>query len=428
MRILLLTQYFPPETGAAQNRLSDLAHRMASAGHEVTVLTSMPNYPQGRIFEAYRGRLFSTETNGRIRILRTWCYVSQNRSFVSRLLNYCSFAALSLVAGLLSSGKQDVIVVESPPLFLGLTGVALSRWRRAKMILNVSDLWPQSAVSMGMLRNKTLIQIASAIEKYLYHCSYAVTGQTEGIVQHIRSNTDVPVELITNGVDPERYENRGEERQNHRDRFGFDSRFVVGFTGLHGLAYDLDGVLRSAELLQNKNPSILFAFFGDGPAKAMAQKAARERGLKNTVFFPPHPTEAMAGVLASLDAAIIPLKNSGFFRGTLPSRLFECAGAKLPIVLSISPGEATHFVQQANCGICVPPEDSLAMAGAISQLASDSTLCRTLGENGGHYVCTHYDRREIAKRFLQLLPQSSQHHSGLGIASTIKAVQEQNEL
>jgi glycosyltransferase involved in cell wall biosynthesis len=368
----------------------------------------MPNYPQGRIFDAYRGRLFSTETDGRMRVLRTWCYVSQNRRFVSRLLNYCSFAALSLLAGLLSSGKQDVIVVESPPLFLGLTGVLLSRWRRAKMILNVSDLWPQSAVSMGMLRNKTLIQIASAFENYLYHCSYAVTGQTEGIVQHIRSRTtDIPVELITNGVDPERYGNRNEERQTHRARFGFDRRFVVGFTGLHGLAYDFDGVLRSAELLQNKNSLILFAFFGDGPAKATAQEAARKRGLKNIAFFPPHPAEAMVGVLSSLDAAIIPLKNSAFFRGTLPSRLFECVAAKLPIVLAISPGEATHFVEQAKCGICVPPEDALAMAGAISQLASDSALCRTLGENGSRYVCAHYDRHEVAMRFLQLLPRTS---------------------
>jgi glycosyltransferase involved in cell wall biosynthesis len=419
MRILLLTQYFPPETGAAQNRLSDLTQRLASAGHEITVLTSMPNYPQRRIFDAYRGKLFSTETNGGIRVLRTWCYVSQNRKFASRLLNYCSFAALSLAAGLLSSGKQDVIVVESPPLFLGLAGVALSRWRRAKMILNVSDLWPQSAVSMGVLRNKTLIQIASAIENYLYHCSYAVTGQTEGIVRDIRSRTtDIPVELITNGVDPERYGNRPEERQNHRARFGFDHRFVVGFTGLHGLAYDFDGVLRSAEILQSKNPSILFAFFGDGPAKAAAEEVARKRGLTNVTFFPPHPAEAMVGVLCSLDAAIIPLKNSIFFRGTLPSRLFECVGAKLPIVLAITPGEATQFVQQANCGICVPPEDSLAMAGAISQLASDSELCRRLGESGSYYVRSHYDRREIAIRFLRLLPPSSRCHTQHGIASS----------
>src|SRR5579864_3329577 len=303
MRILLLTQYFPPETGAAQNRLSDLACRLSSAGHEVTILTSMPNYPQGRIFEGYRGRLFSTETKGGIRVLRTWCYVSQNREFISRLLNYCSFAVLSVVAGLLLSGKQDVVVVESPPLFLGLAGVVLSRWRRAKMILNVSDLWPQSAVSMGLLRNQALIKLASSFEGWLYYCSYAITGQTEGIVQHIRDRApDVPVELITNGVDPERYGSGGEERQKQRASFGFEGRFVVGFTGLHGLAYDLDGVLRGAEVLQDQNPSILFAFFGDGPAKATAQEVARKHALKNVVFFPPHPTEEMVGVLFSLDA------------------------------------------------------------------------------------------------------------------------------
>ena len=383
MRILLLTQYFPPETGAAQNRLSDLARRLASAGHEITVLTSMPNYPQGRIFDAYRGRLFSTETDGRMRVLRTWCYVSQNRRFVSRLLNYCSFAALSLVADLLASGKQDVIVVESPPLFLGLTGVVLSRWRRAKMILNVSDLWPQSAVSMGMLRNKTLIQIASAIENYLYHCSYAVTGQTEGIVQHIRSRVpDVPVELITNGVDPRKFSNAAQQRMAVRAELGFAENFVVGYAGLHGLAQGLDTLLDAAEMLYSERQSMRFAFFGDGPEKHRMMEQARARELKNVLFFPPQSPERMPGILACLDVALVPLRNLPLFSGALPSKLFEGMASGVPIVLAAPAGEATRLVQQANCGICVPPEDSLAMAGAISQLASDSALCRTLGENG----------------------------------------------
>jgi len=400
---------------------------MASAGHEVTVLTSMPNYPQGRIFEAYRGRLFSTETKGGIRVLRTWCYVSQNRGFISRLLNYCSFAVLSLVAGLLSSGKQDVIVVESPPLFLGLTGVLLSRWRRAKMILNVSDLWPQSAVSMGLLRNQTLIKIASALEGWLYDCSYATTGQTEGIVQHIRDRVpDVPVELITNGVDPDKFANIAQQRTALRAELGFAENFVVGYAGLHGLAQGLDTLLDAAEMFCSERQSLLFAFFGDGLEKHRMVERARARELKNVLFFPPRSPERMPGILACLDAAIVPLRNLPLFSGALPSKLFESMAAGVPIVLAAPTGEATRLVQNANCGICVPPEDSRAMAGAISQLASDPALCRTLGENGSRYVCRHYDRREMAMRFLRLLPQSSQHDGERGIASTASVVQERN--
>jgi len=302
-------------------------------------------------------------------------------------------------------GKQDVVIVESPPIFLGITGLVLSWWRRARMIFNVSDLWPKSAVAMGVLRNEVLIRCALALEKCIYKHSYAITGQTEGIVEYIKhSVSTVPVSLITNGIDPEKFVNNGSERDKNRADCGFEGCFVVGFTGLHGLAYDFDGVLETAELLQSQSPLVLFAFFGDGPAKAAVQAAASERGLCNVRFFPPRPADAMPKLLSALDAAIIPLKNSEFFRNTLPSRLFECMAARLPVVLAILDGEATQIVRRSVGGLCVRPEDPCAMAEAIGQLASDRDLCVTLGQNGHRYVCLHYDRREMARRFLQLLP------------------------
>ena len=408
MRILLLTQYFPPETGAAQNRLSDLAHRLVSAGHKVSVLTSMPNYPQGRVFEGYRGRMFLSETKGGSRILRGWCYVTQNRGFISRLLNYCSFAICAFFVGVLAAGKQDLIVVESPPLFLGITGVALSRWRGAAMILNVSDLWPESAVSMGILRSRSLIKLASALERCIYRCSYAITGQTEGIVEYIRScASGMPVELVTNGVDPQLFSDAARERSDIRAEFGFENKFIVGYTGLHGLAQHLETLLEAAETLATANQGILFAFFGDGPDKHRLEKVAADKQLTNVVFFSPQARERMPGILASLDAAVVPLKNVPLFSGALPSKLFECMAAGLPIVLSAPRGEASALVECANAGICVPPENSTGLAEAIKSLALDPAFSRILGDNGRRYVCCHYDRQEIARRFMNLLPRIS---------------------
>jgi glycosyltransferase involved in cell wall biosynthesis len=408
MRILLLTQYFPPEIGAAQNRLSDLAKRLSSAGHEITVLTSMPNYPQGRIFDGYRGRVFLAERRESLRILRTWAYASKHRDFISRLLNYLSFALLAIWTGIRAGNEFDAVVVEVPALFLGVTGILLSRWYCAPMILNVSDLWPKSAVEMGILRNRLAIRVATALENYIYGSSHAIAGQTEGIVSEIRGRVSgVAVELITNGVDPSLFVGMEQTRSNLRMQFGFKDHFVIGYTGLHGLAYDLDSLLDVADRVQKSFPHVLFALFGDGPAKQQCCTQARSKNLINVRFFAPQPAASMPGVYSALDAAIIPLKKLNFFGGTLPSRLFECMAAKLPIILSVVEGEARRIVSRSDAGICVQPEDREAICNAVVQLATNPGLCQKMGESGSRYVCAHYDRREIALRFARLLPRSS---------------------
>src|SRR5579862_7428173 len=182
MRLLFLTQYYPPETGAAQNRISDLAERMAALGHIVTVLTAFPNYPQGRIFEEYRGRFIAREKRGSIQIVRTWIYATRTKSFLPRLCNYFSFVFTSIIAALTTVGGQDIVIVESPPLFLGISGLIISWLWRAHLVFNVSDLWPKSAVDLGILRNKSIIRLSTMLESYIYRRSALITGQTEGIV------------------------------------------------------------------------------------------------------------------------------------------------------------------------------------------------------------------------------------------------------
>ncbi len=404
MRILLLTQYFPPETGAAQLRLEDLARRLLSFGHEVTVLTSVPNYPRGKIFEGYCGRIFVEERRDGLRILRTWAYASRSRGFLRRLLNYFSFAFLAILAGIFLEGKQDLLVVESPPLFLGISGLILSYWRRAPMILNVSDLWPESAVAMGILRNRIIIRAACGLENFIYRHSYAITGQTEGIVRDIQARiSDVPVELITNGVDPNRFILSPGKREEMREDLKFGDSCVVGYTGLHGLAQGLDTVLEAAQMLQESNPEILFAFFGDGPDKSRLQYFSQDLRLRNVRFYPPYPSEAMPAIFSALDVAIVPLKNLPLFRGALPSKLFECMAAKLPIVLSID-GEARQLLQRAKGGLYVEPGNFTALAGALAQLSGDARLRADFGESGSRYVFANHDREEIARRFVKLLP------------------------
>jgi glycosyltransferase involved in cell wall biosynthesis len=246
--------------------------------------------------------------------------------------------------------------------------------------------------------------MATALEKYIYRNSLAITGQTEGIVEHIRRCVStIPVELIPNGVDPSQFKNVAGQRQKMRAEFGFGDHLVVGYTGLHGLAQGLDTVLRAAEHLKDQSLSVRFVFFGDGPDKQRLRRLASAWGLTNVSFFPPQPADTMSALLSSLDVAIVPLRDLPLFRGALPSKLFECMAAKLPVVLAIGDGEACRLLRDANGGICVPPENAAAMARAVSQLASNPSLRQALGENGHNYVCSHYDRGEIAFRFSQLL-------------------------
>ncbi|MFN2635145.1 MAG: glycosyltransferase [Thermoanaerobaculia bacterium] len=402
-RILIVTQFYPPETGAPQNRLSDLAGRLSENGNEVTVLTAMPNYPLGRVFERYRGKLVLEERRDDIRVIRTWIQVRPSSGFRGRLATYWSFMITGFVLGLPRLGRQDVVLVESPPLFLGLTGFAISKLRRAKFVLNVSDLWPESAVAMRILRGRLLIRLSEWLEAFLYRHADLITGQTRGIVTSILTRfPDKAVALVTNGVDVERFALTSlSDRDEIRQEMGVSDQFVVGYAGLHGLAQRLETVLECAELLKARK-DIAFVFVGSGPERDRLVRRQQEAGLTNVRFVANQPAQRVPSILAAFDAALIPLRKLDLFRGALPSKLFEAMASGVPLVLSVE-GEAKDLVTAANAGLCVEPENPQAMAAAILRLVSDPALRRTFAESGRRYVVLNYDRRLIGQRVDRLL-------------------------
>jgi glycosyltransferase involved in cell wall biosynthesis len=405
MRILFLTQYFAPETGASQNRLGDLSRRLSALGHRVTVLTALPNYPKGEFYEGYRGRLVMNEDDHGIRIVRTWLYTTKTKSFLRRVLNYLSFSILSVFVGLLAVGRVDVVYVDSPPLFLGVSGYLLAKLKRAMLVLNVADLWPESAVALGMLRNPRLIHWATGLEEGLYRRCCLVTGQTEGIIDSIRRRCPAtPVELLTNGVSSEfiaQIEAARTERECTRKEFGFDNRFIVVYTGVHGLAQGLETVLSAAQILDGWQ-DIRFVLLGDGPEKPRLQALVAEREQHNVEFLPQQVTSRMPLILTAVDASVVPLKRDDLFKGALPSKLFEALGAGVPVIAAMD-GEARKLVEQSGGGLVVEPENPESMAEAILQLYHDPVLRKRLGERGRSYVACHYDRKVIAERFEGLL-------------------------
>ena len=403
MHILILTQYYPPEVGAAQNRLSGLAISLREAGHTVTVLTAFPNYPTGAIYEAYKNRLIAKEIQDGITIVRTWLYTRQNLQFVGRLIHYLSFSALALFASIFKVDQEDVVITECPPLFVGIAGWLISRMKKAKFVLNVSDLWTDSAVDIGMLKNGRLISVALRGETFLYQHADLITGQTQGIVDTIRSRVrQTPVALITNGVDQAFFSKTEsllvKEQRNGRAP---SEKFIVGFAGLHGLMQDLETVVETASLLR-ENEHIAFVLYGDGPKKEKLIRLSKEAQMQNITFFPPEPSKRMPEIFTSFDAMLIPLKNLPILKGAIPCKMLEAMAAAVPILL-LAEGEAKNLVQQAECGIVLAPGNAKLLAEAVRELYHNDSFRRRLGLNGRQYAFEHYNRQGINKKFEGLL-------------------------
>ncbi len=409
MRILILTQYYPPESGAPQNRLHELAVRMRRAGTDVEVLTAMPNYPRMEIHEGYKGKIFHKETIDGVPVFRSWIYTHKNPSILPRLLNYFSFVFSSFFVGITKLPKYDYLIFESPPLFLGMSARVLARAKGAHLIMNVSDLWPESAEKLGLVTNRTALNLAKRLEERLYRKSVIITGQTQGIVADISSRfPDKQVEWIPNGVDTSFYR-REDIAPGMRATLGFEpDDFLVVYAGIVGHAQGLDVAVRAAELLRNE-PSVHFLIVGAGPEKAKLEDLKQRSALNNLHFFDPVPKSEMPGLWRDADAALVPLRDLPLFEGAIPSKIFEAQAMEVPLLLGVQ-GEAHElFIERGGGGLAFYPEDAEGLARQTRKLAHDPALCARLGRAGKAFVSEHFDRDRIAEKLLGILKN---HHLG----------------
>jgi glycosyltransferase involved in cell wall biosynthesis len=400
MNLVILSQYYPPEVGAPQSRLSELARLMVEKGDSVTVLTAMPNYPTGRIYPGYGG-LFRRERLNGVNIVRTFIYPTQKTDFLRRLTNYFSFVISSALLGTFLLKPVDVLLVESPPLFLGLSAVWLSFVKRARLIFNVSDLWPESAVQLGMVRRNSLFhRLSSWLESFCYRRSWLVTGQSKSIIDDIRQRfPDCQTYHLSNGVDTNRFAVVGSDRA-HQD-FNVNGDCVVMYAGLHGLAQGLGQVLIAAEDL-SEDRRFRFVLIGDGPEKKMLMAQAAMRGLTNVEFQDPRRSEEIPALIAGCDIVLVPLKS--YLLGAVPSKVYEAMASGRPIIL-VASGEASQIVDEHQAGITVEPGDIEGLVQALRTLLAQPQLRRTLGENGRRAARQHFDREVIVGRFREFLKQ-----------------------
>lgn len=400
MKLLILTQYFPPEVGAPQNRLFELAVRLHKKGVEVSVLTAMPNYPQMEVYAPYRGKRYVYEEMEGLKVHRTSIYVSRSKSILNRLRNYFSFVYSSAVTGHSKLGDFDLLLCESPPLFLGYSAMFLARRKKAKLIFNVSDLWPESAEKLGVVTNRYLLGLAYRLEARLYKRSALVTGQTQGICENIRQRfPEVKTYWLPNGVDLNYYDPQKITAGDWRKKNGLQpDDFVFLYAGIIGIAQGLEIILRAAQAFRDR-PAARFVLMGSGPEKPGLQALKEELGLSNVLFLEPVPKKEMPFVLKSVNAAIVPLRRLDLFLGAIPSKLFENLAMEVPVLLGVD-GEARRlFIEQGQAGLYFEPENTEALVSVIQELMDRPGLADQLGRNGRKWVDATFNRELIAEHF-----------------------------
>ena len=419
MRVLLVTHYFPPEVGAPQARLSELARYWATDGVEVTVLTGMPNHPTGTLPPEYRRAVLRRERHDGYRVVRTWLYATPNRGLVRKVLGHLSFMVSGVLLGGWRTGGCDVVVVSSPTFFSIGSAWLLARLRRARLVVEVRDLWPAIFVELGILTNRRVIELLERLELAAYRAADTVVVVSEGFRENLLRRGVAPskVTTIRNGVDVARFAaasadtavnrpngtavNRPDGTAGTRARLGAaDGETVVLYLGALGISQGLPSVAEAAALLREE--PLRFAFVGEGADKPRLVETVARLGVEETVTVSPAvERDEVPGLLAAADICLVPLRDVPLFATFIPSKMFEYLAAGKAVVGAVR-GEPRRILEEAGA-VVVDPEDAVALADALRALAHDPDRRRAMGHRGRQYVARHFDRRVLAAEYRDLL-------------------------
>ena len=355
--VVIVTQYFHPEIGATQIRLLEMARAWQRAGHRVTVICEFPNHPHGVIPPEYRGKLFAESELEGFRVLRTWVAANPVKTYGSRMSFYISFALMAALAAFRRLGRVDLVIASSPPLPVGLAGWAISRLRRAPLVLDIRDLWPGAAVALGELRNPLVIKAAGFAERFLYRAARIVSTVTEGYREDLVAlgTARDKIVLAPNGTLPEHF---GVEHSDPdlRGRLGLEGRFVVTFAGLLGLSQSLDFLLDLAASYRD-DAGIAFLIIGDGPQQGALQRRIDAEDLDNVRLHPAVPVTEIAPYLNASDLLLVTLRDvPDAFYGMVPIKLYDYLACRPPLLVAVPgrdgrPGQAEVLLMESGGGV-----------------------------------------------------------------------------
>jgi colanic acid biosynthesis glycosyl transferase WcaI len=414
VKILYVSQYFPPEMGAPAARAAELAQHWANAGHTVSILTGFPNHPTGVVPAEWRSRLrrlifhekVADEKPGSFDVYRTWLWPLPNRKAHERMRNYASFCVSAALRGI-TLPPPDVIIATSPQLLVGLAGWWLAFAQRIPFVFEVRDLWPESLAAVGVGdENSLLHRSLSAIANFLYRRADHIVVVTPAFKDFLIQNRNVPaakISVVENGVETDQFcPSTASTNRALRQELSAEEKFVVCYVGTMGMAHGLETLLDAASQLQTQNPAVLFVLIGEGAEKDRIKVLAQSRGLVNIRFLDQQPRGKIPAFISASDACVVLLRKTEVFKTVIPTKMLEFMSCARPVILGVD-GQARTILEEARGGLVIEPENANALVEAILSLAGDRERARELGENGREHIVGKFSRRQTAEEYIRVL-------------------------
>jgi colanic acid biosynthesis glycosyl transferase WcaI len=409
VKILYVSQYFPPEMGAPAARASELAQHWARAGHNVSVLTGFPNHPTGVVPPEWRSRLRHLtyhEKIAEVDVFRTWLWPLPNRKAHERMRNYASFCISAALRGL-TIPRPDVIIASSPQLLVGLSGWWIAFLKHVPFVFEVRDLWPESLTAVGVGDENSLLHHAlAAVAKFLYQRSDRIVVVTPAFKEHLMRHWRIPAEkiaVVENGVETDLFAPAPAAANNAlRRELGADGKFLVCYIGTMGMAHGLETLLEAAHQLQHQNSTAQFLLVGEGAEKGRIKTLAQSRGLTNLRFLDQQPHEKIPAFISASDACLVLLKKTDVFKTVIPTKMLEFMSCARPVILGVD-GQARQIVDEAGAGFFIEPENAQELVNAINRLSANRELGEAFGKKGREYILQYFSRNRMAKKYIQAL-------------------------
>lgn len=398
MRILFLTDNFPPEMNAPATRTWEHCKEWVRLGVDVTVITCAPNFPEGKVFKGYKNKFIQTELIDGIKVVRVWSYICANNGFIKRIIDYISYAIMSFVVGLWY--KCDVIIATSPQFFTAVSGYALSVFKRKPWIFELRDLWPESIRAVGAMENKKILDFFEKLELFLYKKANLIVPVTDSFKQNLidRGISESKINVIKNGVDLSVY--KPLTKDSHLlEKLQLKNKFIVSYIGTHGMAHGLSFIL---DAIKDLNEDIQFLFIGGGANKNKLLNQAKRLKLKNCTFLDFVPKSEISKYISITDVALVNLKKSKTFKSVIPSKIFENAAMRKPILLGVE-GESALMVNSYKAGECFKPEDKNDFLTKLNKIFRKKDSFSNSYCEGLTRLANDFNRQVLAKHMLDLI-------------------------
>ncbi len=406
MKILILSLAYSPEITGNAPLVTNLAEDLAEKGHEVKVICGIPFHGLEKVPDRYKGNLWCSEKINDVNIKRSYSFVSDSRRFSVKIANYISYTVSSFLAALLDSGNYDLIMAVSPPIFLGITAYLIKRIKGGKVVYNVQDLFPESALLTGKLKKGFIFNMLKEIERFVYRKADCITVISDRFMQEIKVdgiNGD-KIKAMPNWIDTDFIKPMPKEQNQFRHQHGLENCFVVQFAGTIGYSQGLEIVLDVAKDVGGYK-DIKFMIVGVGVVKEELVRKARDMNLSNILFLPTQPQETLPHLLTAADVSLVTLKkNMG--RVSLPSKILGIMAAGVPIIASLDEGsEGWEIINESNCGIAIPPEEPERLKQAVLHFYNNKDIIPKLGLNGREFVLKRYSRHIVVNNYEKLFKE-----------------------